>query len=250
MTRLLALAALVVTALPARADDAPAGTPVAGGGVVSPDRKLVFLPAKGGGVEAVDLATGQQVWANKEASKLAGASKKLVFAWAGEPKKGNAFRVVALDAATGKTVGKSDPISMPEWASSAPTYGRSFRTAARAAGKGDEALVAWEARAFYAGGAAPSAEILRNAMKDASGLARVDLATGKVVPSDGKPKADDFGAGPGAKVGDYEFRAQEKFPGFRPGAPRVTTVTLTVLKGGKELWTRELAGRPYMPPLP
>jgi hypothetical protein len=249
MTRLLAVAALAAAPLLARAADAPAaGAPVAGGGVVSPDRKLVYLPAKGG-VEAVDLATGKPVWANKEASKLAGASEKLVFAWVGEPKKGNAFRVVAIDAATGKAVGKSDPIQMPDWASTAPGYGRTFRTAARATGDGQGATVAWEARAFYAGGAAPSPEILRNAMKDASGLVRVDFTTGRVTPEKEKPKAADFGD-PGGKVGDYEFRAEEQFPGFKPGSPMVTKVTLTVLKGGKELWKRELAGKPYLPPLP
>src|SRR5262245_25785318 len=119
MKRLLALAALVVAA-PLHAADAPApGVPVVGVGIISGDQKTVFLPAKDGGIEAVDLARGLVLWTNKDANKLAGASDKLVFAWSGVEKKGNEFRVIALDAETGKTVGKSDPISMPDWATSA-----------------------------------------------------------------------------------------------------------------------------------
>lgn len=252
MKHLLAVAALVV-ALPAHGADAPkAGAPVVGVGVASPDLSAVYLPAKAGGVEAVDLATGKLLWANKDGAKLAGASDKLVLVWAGDAKKGNAFSVIAIDAATGKTVGKSDAIALPDWATTAKTWGRTFRTAARA--DGDGVIVAWQAGAFYAGGAAPTEEILAAAKKDASGVAKFDLKTGKVTPANGKPKDTDFQAGPAGggtnKLGDYTFEMNEEIPGFKPGAAMLTKVTFKVAKGGKKLWARELAGNPWSPPPP
>ena len=250
MTRFLSLAAVALAAAPLGAADAP--TPVLGIGIVSADHKAVFLPAKGGGVEAIDLATGNVLWTNTDAAKLAGASDKTVFAWADDAKAANAFRVVAIDAATGKTSGKSDPITLPDWATTATGHGHTFRTAVKPDAGG--ATVAWEARAFYFGGAAPTQEILDAAKKDAGGLAKVDFKTGKVTPANGKPKAEDFTAGPagafGNTAGDYQFQMSEQLPGFKPGAAMVTTVTFTALKGKNELWKRELAGNPWSPPPP
>src|SRR4051812_30893749 len=101
MTRFLALAALLLHAPAFAADPPKAGTPVAGVGVASADQKALFRPGKEG-VIAVEIDTGKPLWANKDATKLAGASVKLVFAWVSE-KKANEFRVVVIDAATGKT---------------------------------------------------------------------------------------------------------------------------------------------------
>jgi hypothetical protein len=71
---------------------------------------------------------------------------------------------------------------------------------------------------------------------------------------DAKPKDDDFKIGPAGsanyKVGEYEFGALEQLPGPKVDAPRLTTVTLIVSKGGKEVWRRELAGNPWSDPIP
>jgi hypothetical protein len=252
MNRVLAIAALFVAGSLCAADAPAPGVPVGGVGVVSGNQKAVFLPAKDGGIEAIDLASGRLLWTNKDANKLAGASDKLVLAWVGDEKKVSQFRVVAVDAETGKTVGKSDPIALPDWAVTAKAWGRTFRTAARV--DGEAVSVAWQAGAFYAGGARPTPEIEAAARKNESGVVKFDLKTGKVTPAEARPKPDDFKGGPAGgannKVGDYEFRVTEQIPGFKPGAPRVTTVTLTVLKDGKELWKRDLAGNPWSPPPP
>ncbi|MBY0459644.1 MAG: hypothetical protein K2V38_20180, partial [Gemmataceae bacterium] len=208
MSRFLALAAVVLISSGVLAADPK---PVVGLGIVSADEKLVFLPGKDG-VEAVELATGKQVWASKDAKKIAGASDKVVVGWVAEEKKANIFRVVAFDAATGKTLGKSDPIALPDWASVEPTYGRTFRTAAKA---GDDAVtVFWQANAFYAGGARPTPEIEEAARKNERGLVKVDIKTGKVAVADGKPKDDDFKAGPAGgfepKAAGYEFQQKEE----------------------------------------
>ena len=251
MTRLLALATVALIGAPLFAAD-PKPTSVVGVGIVSADQKTVFLPSKEGGIEAVDLATGKVLWVTKGAGKLAGASDKVVVAWAADAKKGNAFRVTAIDTTTGKVVGTSDPISMPDWAATTNGDGYRFRAATKV--DGDEAVVVWEAGTYYAGGAAPTDEILAAAKKDASGLAKVDFKTGKVAPANGKPKDDDFKVGPagggGNKVGTYEFQITEEIPGFRPGAPMVTKVTFTVTQDKREVWKRELAGNPWLPPRP
>jgi hypothetical protein len=252
MLRALAPLALLAPAALFAADDAPkVGTPVAGIGVVSPDAKLVFVPAKGGGIEALDVATGKPVWTNADAPHVAGAGAKLVFGWVPDAKKANQFAVVAIDAATGKTVGKAGPILLPDWAATGKTYGRSFATAVRADGEG--AIVAWTAGAFYAGGARPTPEIEAAARKNDSGLAKLDFATGKAAPANGKAKPDDLKHGPaasaGAPVAGYTFGVEEQLPGgFKPGA--LTTVTLTAFKGEKKVWARELAGNPFQPPPP
>jgi hypothetical protein len=244
LTTLAFLAALLCAA------DPPRATPILGIGIVSADQKLVFLPAKEGGIEAVDLATGKIAWTNKDAARLAGASDELVLAWVGDPKKPNTFRVVAMDAVSGKTVGKSDPIVLSDWAVTEGAYGRSFRTAAKVDGTG--AVVVWEAGVFYAGGAAPSPKVEAAARKNESGMATVDFKSGKVTPAKGTPKEDDFKAGPAGggtnKVGPYEFQVTEEMPGFGSGAARVTKVTLVVAQDKKELWKRELAGNPWLPP--
>ena len=228
MRWLLALAAAVF-AVPAVAAEP---TPVIGVGIVSADEKLVFLPAKDGGVEAVDLMFGKTQWTNKVVGQPAGASEKVLFTWAGDEKQANAFRVFAMDAATGKPLGKSELIELPEWATTAKAAGRTFRTAV--VDDGDTAIVVWQASA---------------AKKDAEGVALVDFKTGKTTPTkNGKPRDAEFKAGPAGgfanTVGMYEFQRSEEVPAPKPGAAAVTKVTFIVLKGKKEYWKRELPGNP------
>jgi outer membrane protein assembly factor BamB len=245
MTRLFALAAVAALGAPALADGPPIA--VVSGGIVSADQKTVFLPSKEGGIEAVELATGKLLWSTKGAGRLAGASDKAVVAWAADAKKLNAFRVTALDAATGKVIGTSDPIPMPEWARVQSGDGFHFRAAAKV--EDGAAVVAWEAGAYYAGGARPTPEIEAAARRSEGGLANVDFATGKVTPANGKPKEDAFQP-VATKVGEYEFRLTEQGPELKPGAVQRTKVTLTVVRDKKELWKRELAGNPWFLPRP
>lgn len=241
MSRVLALAALLAGAAPALA--------VGPGAAISADLKLIFVPAKGG-IEAINLETGKTLWSNTGAANIAGVSSGAVFAW-GAGKKANEFVVFAFDGATGKPLGKSDPIEMPDWATTERVHGRTFALAVR--GDGEAAHVAWKAGAFYAGGAAPTREILAAAKKDAGGVVAVLFAKGKVTVAKDKSADDVFKAAApkptDPKVG-YAFRINEEVPGFKPGAPMLTKVTLTVTKDGKDLWSRELPGNPWSPPPP
>jgi hypothetical protein len=228
------------------------GKPVGGGAIVSPDAKVVFAPAKSGGIEAIDIVTGKVLWTNTDAKRLAGASSGLVVAWLGDAKKVNALRVVVIDAGNGKTVAKTDAIELPDWASTEKVWGRSFRIASRP----DAApiTVAWQANAFYSGGARPTPEIEAAARKEAVGVFKVDLKDGKVEVVNRKPFPEEFKVSPDSaaelKVGEYEFQVSEMLPKMKPGAAMTTTVTLTVLKGKTEVWKRELAGSPWSPPPP
>ncbi|WP_439630281.1 outer membrane protein assembly factor BamB family protein [Gemmata sp.] len=237
---------VVLLAAVLAADPAPAGHWVGPDVVASPDGRIVFARGKDG-VEALDAATGKVLWANKTANRLAGASGTTVVAWVADEKAPNGFRVVALDAATGKTLGTSDAIKMPDWATTQKQHGRSFRIGAAAVG--GKVTVAWQANASYAGGAAPPPEVEEAARKEAVGVATVDLASGKVTAEDRKPRDAEFGASRN-KVGDLEFQIEEQLPGFKPGAAMVTKVMLTATKDGKPVWTRELAGNPWSPPPP
>ena len=238
MSRILAAVALLAAAVPLAAADF----------AVTPDLKLVYVPAKGGGIEAIDLASGKIMWSNKNAHNVAGASNALAFAWVADEKKPNVFRIAAFDAMIGREKGTSDPIEMPEWATTAKAPGRAFSVKAR--DDGDLAVVAWEAGAFYAGGAAPTPEVLAAAKKNAAAMVWVKLDTGKVTLLKDKKKEDFFK--PAAKpsvYGDFTLTVDEQ-PPAKPGADAVTKVTLTVKKDDKKQWSRELAGNPWSPPAP
>jgi hypothetical protein len=238
---------LLAAMLAAPDDPKPAvATIVGGGAMVSPDAKFVCAPGKDG-VELIDIATGKPLWTNKDAAKVAGASDKVVLAWAADEKKPNAFRVVMIDVVTGKTLTKSEQIEMPDWATTAKVGGRSFRTGAQV--EQDAVIVVWQANANYYGGARPTPQVEAAARKSAVGVVSIDMKAGKVATLDRKPKAEEFGAF-SSNVGGYEFRVTEMLPGFKPGAAMMTKVTMTVLKDKKELWTRELAGNPWSPPPP
>ncbi|HVL14379.1 MAG TPA: hypothetical protein VM529_17535 [Gemmata sp.] len=230
------------------AADPPASTaPIGGGAVLSADARTVFAPAKGGGVEALDVATGKPLWLNKDAARVAGATAKFAVGWAADAKKSNTFRAVVIDAATGKTVVTSDLVAMPDWATTAPAHGRSFRVGSR--DDGGKLVLAWQANAYYAGGARPTPEIEEAARKEATGVVGIDPATGKTAKVDRKPKDEDFGVFKNA-AGGYEFAVEEEMPGLKPGAPMLTKVTLRAMKGKTVVWERALAGNPWSPPPP
>jgi hypothetical protein len=247
---------LLLAALCAAPDDPKPAviTSVGGGAIVTPNGKCAvvtpngkYIAAQGKeGVELLEIATGKPVWVNKELNKVAGASDKVVLAWKADEKKPFTFRVFVLDGETGKTLTKSDLIEMPDWAVTAHTHGRSFRTGARV--EQDAVVVVWQANAFYAGGAPPPPEILKAAQKEAVGVASIDMKTGNISALERKPKPEEFGTHTN-KVGDYEIRAII-MPDTAAGLMNKTTVKLTVVKDKKELWTREIVGNPLLTPLP
>lgn len=119
------LLAAMVAAEPAPASRVRIGNDL----LATADGKTIFARGKDG-LEAIDATTGKLLWMDKGAGVPAGASGDLVFGWLGDEKKPNSFRVAALNAKSGETAFTSEPITLPEWATTAKQGGRSFRTAA------------------------------------------------------------------------------------------------------------------------
>lgn len=146
-----------------------------------------FVQAEKGGMDAVDLKTGKTIWQTKAARQPLIVAGDLVLA---ELRQGHSVKVVGFDVGTGRKLLESELIKLPEWASAGDVsiFGHSFEAVAWVVN--GELLYRWEARTFYAGGAAPSPEILAAAAKHAAGLAKVHLQTGKVTELAGeKPVA-------------------------------------------------------------
>jgi hypothetical protein len=157
-------------------------------GVAAADGKVGYVPGAKEGVEAINLETGAVLWSTKEPAKPLALSGKLLAAQVAVPGKANHVRIVVLDTTDkGKQVRISEPVVFPDWVSVAVTYGRTFSAHAYV-DKGD-LVYKWQANAFYAGGAPPPPEVVKAAMKEASGVARINLESGKVamLPADKAP---------------------------------------------------------------
>jgi hypothetical protein len=175
--------------------DAPGsyGQPVAGVAILSPDGTRLYVPNRIGGLDAIELATGKQLWHHEGTSNLALATADRVAVWAPLAYKRHLFNVVLLDAKTGKPLVTSAAIGIPNDLATGPAPGKSFKAAARLGG--DILTVYWEAEAHYWGGTPPPTpntdEIKVN------GAVEIDTKTGRVTPTrDYKVKPEHFATAP------------------------------------------------------
>jgi outer membrane protein assembly factor BamB len=175
----LSLVLSLAGAAPLSAADKAAFRPLPGG-IADADGKYGYVTGASGAVEALDLTTGKLLWESKAASKPLALFDGKVLAQQAVAGKANQVRVAVLAAAGGKLLMESDPVVFPDWVATGLTYGRSFASHGRI-DNGDLFLV-WQARAWYAGGARPTREIEEKARKNAEGVTRVHLKTGKVEP--------------------------------------------------------------------
>lgn len=226
------------------------GTQVVEVGFVDPSGTLIFLPAKAGGIEAVELATGKPVWTNKGAGNLVGAFDSWVVGWV--PVKNNVLRVTLCDAATGKTITTSDPIELPGWATLGAIDGDGWSFLAVTWRAGGRVNVAWAARTWYNGGPPPPPPVEEAARHFGTGLVRIDPKTGKVTPTRWRPTDGDLQAWMRAryapKAAGYEFELDT-------GPPSKTTDLveprrLVVSRDGQKRWHRDIAGKPIYFPRP
>jgi hypothetical protein len=254
--------ALLGFALTAAGPAAPAKAPplVCGVGVAAPSGKVLYLPSAGGGIEAVALFNGKQLWKAKDASTPLLATADRVFALAQSKGKRNQVKVVALDAATGEPVLRSETITFPDWVSVKRNFGLRFTPAARVE-KG-ALLLLWKARRFRDGGEPPpefgpdgKPYVDPNARK-AAGAVRVDLADGKTAavagyqPRDAVfPETEPSWVGP-TKLSGWVLRVEERSPD--PGFPYSLTRRLLRAEtaDGARSWQRRIAGEPFLPPRP
>ncbi len=149
-----------------------------GNGVAAPGGKTGFFPNTSGGIDALNLTTGKVLWISKEANRPLIATPKYLFAIEGNS---NQLRVIKIDTSKqpGQRLLASPLIPLPDWASVDTVYGRSFRSSVRSDSNG--LFLTWEARAFYAGGAAPPPDLLARETKYQNGVERIDINTGKIA---------------------------------------------------------------------
>jgi hypothetical protein len=149
-------------------------------GVAGPDKRAGYVSDTAGGIQALDLAEGELIWRSQLAARpLIASENGLAVLGRATPEKENALQVVLLDRQDqGKLLLESDAVIFPDWASATINTNESFSYGVRL--DGDDLLLEWKAQARYRGGAPPSAYIQAQANKAATGLARIDLKTGKV----------------------------------------------------------------------
>jgi hypothetical protein len=164
---------------------ARAGSPVNGlpallplpGGIADPGGRLGFVASLKGGIEALDLVTGDVLWESIEAQVPLLAAHDRLYAQAGL--KRNRLRVLVYDLTNkGECVLESDPVVFPDWVVTSDTMGRSFHGDWRL--ERDDLVLAWEAKAWYTGKARPTLAMEAEARKQAAGLVRINLLTGHV----------------------------------------------------------------------
>ena len=154
-------------------------------GVADPGGRTGFLANAHGGIDAVDLATGDRLWDVDGAQRPALAEDDRLYAWT--PVNGNGLRVVAFDRTQGgRRMLESETAAFPDWVSVEEAPGRSF-TARWRLDRG-RLILDWEARSWYSGThATPQAEA--DARRHAEGQVRIDVETGKVETAAAVPPA-------------------------------------------------------------
>jgi hypothetical protein len=147
------------------------------GGTADQAAKTGYVTNPTGGIDAINLETGELLWATKESGRPLVASDNRLAARTNVQGKANSVRILVFDK-TGKRLLQSDSVIFPDWVSVELTHGRSFDAHAEIAKS--NLLLHWQAHAFYAGGAPPPPEVVKAAKKDATGTARINLQSGKV----------------------------------------------------------------------
>jgi hypothetical protein len=145
-------------------------------GLTDAARRTGFSGNAFGGIDAVDLTTGELLWRNNEAGRPLLIDGGRLYAQAGTRR--NRLRVLAFDLARrGECVFESDPVVFPGWVVTGEAPGRSFRAGWRL--EDGRLLLDWEAEAWSDGGGR-SPGLAFPLRKHAAGLVRIDLDGGPV----------------------------------------------------------------------
>jgi hypothetical protein len=169
-----------------------------------------------GGVTALDLETGKSLWTYKADSRVLALKGSRVLVQTRD--KDNVLRIIGFDTDKGEKVWESDPITLPDWVRAIPGRwgGYSYNSTSRL--DKNDLLLHWQAATWYWGGARPTPEIEKAARRNADGVARVDLESGKVemlettkAPPPEKPSKA------------LEKAAEQLFPDHKADVNRVVT---------------------------
>ncbi len=175
---LLLMGLLPLTLFASPPSPSPAHGTAFPGGLLDSSGRAAFLPAATGGIDAVDLVTGELLWHTIEAEVPLLVVADRLYAQAGL--KRNRLRVLAFDLTRkGECVLESDPVVLPKWVVTSDAPGKSFQGRWRK--DKDQLVLDWEAKAWAPRAQRPTPEQERTARQQAAGTARIDLLTGQVV---------------------------------------------------------------------
>ena len=234
-------------------------------GVASPDGAVGFIELRSGGVRALELRSGAELW-----TVMAPARPRLV---AGDRlvaedrvrSRGNKLSFLTLDLTrNGEVDRRIGPIALPDWIAVADPE-QTFHYDVHA--DDDEMVIEWRAEAHYAGGAPPPAQLEAQSRREARGTVSANLRTGRIAPETAASRvappaasAEHAAANPStadvtalARVMPAEahsacvvlgrgFALVEPPRGATAEGPRLIAVDLHT---GKTIWERTLPGRPH-----
>ncbi|MEA2554521.1 MAG: hypothetical protein QOJ65_2697 [Fimbriimonadaceae bacterium] len=236
------------------------------GAVASANASLGYFILPKGGVQAVDLSSGKQLWTSEEASwPLEAVGDELIAA------KGDAdphkLRLIGMDSKSGTMRFLSEAISLPSWAKPIFNYDESLGYSFKIDGKPQmdgTILITWVANAWYAGGAPPPRRILEVSRKEARGTYSLNPKTGRLTPvsdaavppaatitSLGKPdstKPSSFMLSPEVTVGPRTLYLSETIPARDQGRHPIRVVAIDPATK-KLIWELSLGMR-VIPPMP
>lgn len=146
-------------------------------GVADPEGERAYIRNTAGGIDSVDLETGQLNWTTTAASVplLIDGTHLLAWKYINE----NVIQIVKIDSKTGESLTTSEPINFPAGIKVSPIREHDFGIEAKVTVSTLELV--WRGRTLYEGGAPPPPDVVHKWQKQLSGVFRIDLATGNVT---------------------------------------------------------------------
>ncbi|NIV51966.1 MAG: hypothetical protein GWN53_08825 [Gammaproteobacteria bacterium] len=166
------------------------------GVIADPDRGELYLMNPQGGIDAVDLTSGDVIWSTAQAAKPLLHYDKILVAQAEMPDVGNILRIVVLSADTGERVFDVD-VELPDGvrASVDDHLGETFDASAYM--HGGAVIVSWRFSVQQITGVNPGPDPAAGSRR-ATGAVRVDLGTERVthlhsdeIPAPSEPAVPD-----------------------------------------------------------
>ena len=221
-------------------------------GVASADSDVAFIERRSGGISAIDLRSGVDLWTTDVAGRPVLAIDDRLIVEDRTESHDNVLQFVVLDLTRrGATDRQLDPIVLPDWVSVADPDQR-FDYEAWAENR--SLVIDWSAESHYAGGAAPPPSVIAEAQRSGGGRVRVDLETGRIqrdaltataatpptmALSPDVARLLPSGAHAAAVVGDRVFFLE---PSRQSGeGPKLVSLDLQT---GNRLWERTLPSSP------
>jgi hypothetical protein len=236
-------------------------------GVASPDGTVGFIELRSGGVRALELRSGADLWTVTAPARPRLVVGDRLVAEDLTQSRGHTLSFLTLDLARGGAVDRRiGPIVLPDWVAVADPE-QTFQYDVKA--HGAQMTIEWRAESHYAGGAPPPPHLEAQSRREARGSVSVDLGSGRIVhdtavPTNGPPaiSPEDTAASPStadvtalARVmpADAHSPCVVHGRGFylieparaTAGEPRLICVDPHT---GKTFWERTLPGRPKAAP--